>query len=387
MKKLLVLGLIVVSLDLIGVCSLEQRTAFSSYSGAEKMLASITGSDKYQKAAELLAQKAAILAQKFPKQNLFEIKKACDTAYREKELANELVNFVRLVLYPLRIRAVFSGNPEDSAAAEKFFKTMIELGLFASTDLEQVIALSSEIIVLEDRFKIPTVLLIPYLWKPLLTGPKDALIFTKDQSEKIFSQILVPFIRQNGLRVLGNDAVYVEFLRALFDADPLIQTMTTDRGKTILHHLFEQDLSGLPVTGQTYDWGYTFQGMLQLPLLEDFEDQNISHAFSQDMKIPDFIADLAKSIGAAVDGNKNSLLHILRKNSKYGRKDADIRFIIETEIRKKIGTSLDSLQDAAGRRASQYPLAFISDAARKDFLDRYILHAFNQFAESLTTLI
>jgi len=387
MKKLLVLGLIVVSLDLIGVCSLEQRTAFSSYSGAEKMLASITGSDKYQKAAELLAQKAAILAQKFPKQNLFEIKTACDTAYREKKLTDELVNFVRLVLYPLRIRAVFSGNPEDSAAAEKFFKTMIELGLFASTDLEQVIALSSEIIVLEDRFKIPTVLLIPYLWKPLLTGPKDALIFTKDQSEKIFSQILVPFIRQNGLRVLGNDAVYVEFLRALFDADPLIQTMTTDRGKTILHHLFEQDLSGLPVTGQTYDWGYTFQGMLQLPLLEDFEDQNISHAFSQDMKIPDFIADLAKSIGAAVDGNKNSLLHILRKNSKYGRKDADIRFIIETEIRKKIGTSLDSLQDAAGRRASQYPLAFISDAARKDFLDRYILHAFNQFAESLTTLI
>ncbi len=70
----------------------------------KKKVRDIIASNKYEKAVELLIKKRNCLLKNFPTMNLFEIKRACDTAYRLKDFSQEIADFVRFVIYPLRIR-------------------------------------------------------------------------------------------------------------------------------------------------------------------------------------------------------------------------------------------------------------------------------------------
>lgn len=389
MKQLLILSLVVGSLDLIGECTNEQKKALGAYTGDVMFLAAKKESGPYINTAERLKGRAKALAAAFPGKNIVEIKKECDPSYTGN-MYEVISDFVEDTLYPKGIRDSFKiALPEGGdriEMAKGLFSSMIELGLFF-VDVQMAINLSSTLLGLEGKYPVEYAQLIPILWEPLF---QKNPILSDEQKHVVFNFILIPFIEKHGHSLIFSGGPYNATLGGLIGLDASLAGMKDSKGKALLHNLFEQDLSN--ALGENLDFfmensGYFY--LLGLPQVEGIQDQKMMRytPLGKGTNITPFIVNLALKTKDVVDPDSNTILHTLRKNNKYEKRDADVRSFLEKKLLEddsKLG--LSQKRDSANKRYVDYPPLISKDEQAKQ-LDRYTSHALSLFGKSLNALV
>lgn len=397
MKHLLIVCLIVGLLDLSGECTLEQKKAFGQFSVRADFLSKKNQPNLYIDTALKLAKDAKALATQFPGKNLIEIKKACDENYTEKTLSYEIIDFITTVVYPSAIKGSFSSstseNDERAKKAVELLSQMFLMDLFKVESLDMLIDIADRLLYVQRTNEAEYSRLIPII---LHYSPAPSSL-NSGQQKRIFEKLLLPLFTEHAHEwiLYSPNNPYEKLASDLLSFDKNLKTTKTSDGKTLLHHLFEQDLSNafeIDEFGiQSVNWGGSYGEYLRLPRLSGFHDEQLFRYLSQNTQISPIIIEVASTIKDQKDLKGDTIFHTLRKNNKNVRKDGDMRALIEHWLEKReaeygaglIGTF--DWYDATNTWYLDYP-PYIAKVDREAFLNRYISHALSLLAESINAL-